>query len=142
MVAAAVTKPVFCPTVATAWLLELQRHLVVTSRLGELSLGTPEALICRVAPGARVSPVGPIVMLVIVGVGKKPVQLTANASVASAAKVPTRRSLCFADDIVIRDSLGAPTGLSKIVAEKIPGRTRNLHFRASAEPPRLTSAPG
>jgi hypothetical protein len=100
-VVAAVTKPVFCPTVAAASLLELQKHLVVMFWLGELSLGTPEAVICRVAPGARVKPVGPTVMLVIVGLGKKPVQLTAKARAASAATAPARRSFCFVDDIVM-----------------------------------------
>jgi hypothetical protein len=40
-------------------------------------------------------------MLVIVGLGKKPVQLTAKAKAASAAKAPARRSFCFVDDIVM-----------------------------------------
>jgi hypothetical protein len=31
---------------------------------------------------------------------KKPVQLTAKAKVASAAKAPARLNLCFVDDIV------------------------------------------
>jgi hypothetical protein len=40
-------------------------------------------------------------MLSVVNVGlvKKPVQLTARANVASAAKAPARRSLYFVDDI-------------------------------------------
>lgn len=106
-VKAAVTKPVFCPTVAAAGLLEVQKDWSVTTLLGDPSLGTPEAIICRVPPGGMVSPVGPTVMLVIVGVTKKPRQLTARAKVASAAKAPARRSLYFVDDIVIWDSLGA-----------------------------------
>jgi len=38
---------------------------------------------------------------VSVGFTKKPVQLTANAKVASAAKAPVKRNLVFVDDIVI-----------------------------------------
>jgi hypothetical protein len=42
-----------------------------------------------------------MVMLETVGFWKKPVQLTARARVASAAKAPARRSLYFGDAIVI-----------------------------------------
>jgi len=38
-------------------------------------------------------------MLETVGFTKKPVQLTARASAASAANAPIRRCLCFVDDI-------------------------------------------
>ena len=45
---------------------------------------------------------GSIVMVVRVGFWKKPLQLTARARVASAAKAPANRSLFFfCDDIVI-----------------------------------------
>jgi hypothetical protein len=76
--------------------------------------------------------VGVTVIAVGVGLTKNPVQLTANASVASAAKAPINRSLDLVEDMVLKDSLGArrsvPNGVflpalsAKIVAEKIwPG---------------------
>jgi hypothetical protein len=52
-------------------------------------------------------------MVDTVGFWKKPVQLTARAKVASAAKAPTGRSLGFVDDIVLSDSLGALARLRK-----------------------------
>src|SRR5260370_19079615 len=93
MVVGAVTKPVFCPIVAAAELLELQKHCFVTFRGGELSLNVPIATICMVPPGARVTPVGPIVMLVTVGVTKNPRQLTPKATATSTAKASVNASL-------------------------------------------------
>jgi hypothetical protein len=49
---------------------------------------------------------GSMVMEETVGFWKNPLQLTARASVASAAKAPARRSLFFVDDMVIRRLLG------------------------------------
>ena len=68
------------------------------------SLLTPNAVICTVlvvVPVRMVGVGGPTAIEESVGLTKKPLQLTAKASVASAAKAPARRSLCFADDIVI-----------------------------------------
>jgi hypothetical protein len=93
MVVGTVTKPVFCPIVAAAELVELQKHCFVTFRGGELSLNAPIATICRVPPGARVTPVGPIVMLVTVGVVKNPRQLTPKASAIRTVKASVNASL-------------------------------------------------
>ena len=48
-----------------------------------------------------------MVMLEMVGFTKNPVQLMVRASVARKAKAPATRTLCFLDDIVISDLLGA-----------------------------------
>lgn len=68
------------------------------------SLLVPNTVICTVLPLVPVRIVGvggPTAIEDSVGLTKNPLQLTARASVASAAKAPAKRSLCFADDIVI-----------------------------------------
>jgi len=65
------------------------------------SLNVPVACICCVPDGASETFCGPIASEVSVGLTKKPVQLTASAKVASAAKAPASRSFCLVDDIVI-----------------------------------------
>ena len=68
------------------------------------SLLVPNTVICTVllvVPVRMVGDGGPTAIEDSVGFTKNPLQLTAKASVASAAKAPARRSLCFADDIVI-----------------------------------------
>jgi len=68
------------------------------------SLKLPVTLICTVllvVPASIVAVEGATDIDVNVGFTKKPRQLTAKAKVASAAKAPMRRSLCFADDIGI-----------------------------------------
>ena len=62
-------------------------------------LSVPAAVSCRVFATLTVGLGGSITILVTVGFTKKPVQLTASANVASAAKAPARRSLVFVDDI-------------------------------------------
>jgi hypothetical protein len=54
------------------------------------------------------------------------VQLMPKAKVKSAAKVPAMRSLCFVDDMVIRDSLDAPARLYT------PIRTSKSEIRTSS----------
>jgi hypothetical protein len=44
---------------------------------------------------------GPTAIEVRVGLTKNPLQLTASASVASAANAPTRRILCCLDDMIV-----------------------------------------
>jgi len=77
-----------------------------------LSLNVAVTLIWTVlppdVPDTTVGVAGTTVIAVGVGLTKNPVQLTANASVASAAKAPINRSLDFVEDMVLRDSLGAP----------------------------------
>jgi len=66
------------------------------------SLLVPNTVICTVLPVVPVSMVGvtgPTAIEDRMGFTKKPVQLTARANIASAAKAPGRRSLCLADDI-------------------------------------------
>src|SRR5271169_3915491 len=61
------------------------------------SLLVPNAFICTVLPVVPVWMVGvtgPTAIEDSVGFTKKPLQLTAKASVASAAKAPARRTLC------------------------------------------------
>jgi len=68
------------------------------------SLLVPTACICTVLsvfPVWMVGDAGPTEIDVSVGFTKNPVQLTAKANVASAAKAPAKRSLWFADDIVM-----------------------------------------
>jgi hypothetical protein len=68
------------------------------------SLLIPNAVIWTVLPVVPVRMVGvggPTAIEDSVGLTKKPLQLTAKASVASAAKAPARRSLYFTDDIVV-----------------------------------------
>lgn len=68
------------------------------------SLLVPKAVICTVLPVVPVSMVGvtgPTAIEVSVGFTKNPVQLTAKANMLSAARAPARRSLWFADDIVM-----------------------------------------
>jgi hypothetical protein len=93
IVVAAVTNPVFCPIEAADELLELQKHLFVMVCGGELSLGVPVATICKVAPGARFTPLGPIAIVFIVGVVKNPLQLTPNASATRTVKASVNASL-------------------------------------------------
>jgi hypothetical protein len=57
---------------------------------------------------------GVTVIEVGVGLTKNPVQLTANASVASAAKAPINRSLDLVEDMVLKDSLGACRSVSMV----------------------------
>jgi hypothetical protein len=100
MTAAAITFPSFRPIVATEVSDDVQRHFPETFDVLP-SLKVPVATIWSVPLGARVWPLGPTVMLVNVGFTKKPLQLTAKARAASAARAPIRRSLCFVDDIVM-----------------------------------------
>ena len=69
------------------------------------SLLVPNTVICTVllvVPVSMVGDTGPTDSEEIVGFTKKPVQLTAvAASIASAARAPARRSLWFADGIVV-----------------------------------------
>ena len=71
-------------------------------------LSVPAAVNCAVSPWPTVGLGGSMVMLETVGFTKKPVQLMVKASVARKAKAPAMRSLCFVDDIVISNPLGAP----------------------------------
>ena len=63
------------------------------------SLKVAAAVICRVDATLTEGVGGSIVIVDTVGFTKKPVQLTAKAKVAGAAKAPARRSLCFVDTI-------------------------------------------
>jgi hypothetical protein len=66
------------------------------------SLLVPNAVICTVLdvfPVSMVGVGGPTESEDSVGFTKKPVQLTARANAASAAKAPARRSFCLVDDI-------------------------------------------
>jgi hypothetical protein len=68
------------------------------------SLLVPNTVICTVLPVVpvwMVGDTGPTESEEIVGFTKKPRQLTARARVARAARAPARRSLWFADDIVM-----------------------------------------
>lgn len=114
----AVTFPLFSPTEATDASVDVHKHCPVTLEVFPLS-NVPVATIWNDWPGVRGKLVGPMVIPVSFGFGKKPVQLSARAKVARAAKAPIRRSFWFVDDIVIWDSLGR--ALLKIVAEEDSG---------------------
>jgi hypothetical protein len=121
MVLVPTATPVSSPPVETVATLgvSLDQHTVVPVQLvppvkvsGFPVLSVPAAVSCRVLVTLTVGLGGSITMLETVGFVKNPLQLTARASVASAAKAPARRSLFFIDDIVIRDSLGALASLT------------------------------
>lgn len=77
-------------------------QLVPPVRVSALPLlSVPAAVNCVVSPWLTVGLGGRMEMLEMVGLTKKPVQLTARAKVARRANAPARRSLCFADDINI-----------------------------------------
>jgi hypothetical protein len=83
-------------------------QLVPPVRVSALPLlSVPAAVNCVVSPWLTVGFGGSIVILETVGFTKKPVQLMVKASVARKAKAPAMRSLCFVDDIVISNPLGA-----------------------------------
>lgn len=68
------------------------------------SLLVPNTVICTVLPVVPVSMVGddgPTAIEDSVGFTKKPVQATPMARIASVATTPIRRSLWFADDILV-----------------------------------------
>jgi hypothetical protein len=68
------------------------------------SLKVANAVICTVLlvdPTSIVGVGGPTAIPETVGFTKKPLQLTAKAKVASAAKAPVIRSLDFVDDIFV-----------------------------------------
>jgi hypothetical protein len=86
----------------------LDQHTVVPVQLvpplkvsGFPLLSVAAAVSCSVSATLTVGLGGSITILVTVGFTKKPVQLTARAKVARAAKAPARRSLFFVDDIAI-----------------------------------------
>jgi hypothetical protein len=88
--------------------VSLDQHTVVPVQLvppvrvmGSPKLSVPSAFNCAEPPTATVGVGGRIEMVETVGFWKNPLQLTATARVASAAKAPASRSLFFADDIVI-----------------------------------------
>lgn len=88
--------------------VSLDQHTVVPVQLvppvrvmGLPLLSVPAAFNCVESPTLTVGLGGRIEMVETVGFTKNPVQLTASANTASAAKAPARRSFCFADDIVI-----------------------------------------
>jgi len=68
------------------------------------SLFVANTVICTVLPVVpvwMVGDTGPTDSDETVGFTKKPVQLTARADMASAARAPVKRSLWFGDDIVM-----------------------------------------
>jgi hypothetical protein len=94
-------------TVATDG-VSLDQHTVVPVQLvppvkvsGFPLLSVPAAVSCRVSVALTVGLGGSITMLDTVGFTKKPLQLTARAKNPSAARAPARRSLWFADGIVV-----------------------------------------
>ncbi len=98
----------------------------------EPSLNVPTANIWTVSltvPAKIVGETGPIAREVRVGFTKNPLQLMASARVASAAKAPISRILCFVDDIFLETPWARaltswwcfkPLIPAKIVAEMIP----------------------
>jgi hypothetical protein len=77
-------------------------HLVPPVRvMGLPLLSVPAAFNCVESPTLTVGLGGRIEIVETVGFTKNPVQLTASANIASAAKAPDTRSFCFVDDIVI-----------------------------------------
>jgi hypothetical protein len=101
---------------------ELDQHTVVPVQVvpavrvsGFPLLSVAAAVNCTGAPPTlTVGLGGTMVMLETVGFTKNPLQLTASANIASAVRAPARRSLCFADDIVVSDSSGAPVWLNNV----------------------------
>jgi len=88
--------------------VSLDQHTVVPVQLvpplkvsGFPLLSVAAAVNCDVSPTLTVGLGGSITILVTVGFWKNPVQLTARAKAARAAKPPAKRSLFFGDDIVI-----------------------------------------
>jgi len=115
IVAAAVlmSVPVRTPELLTVMPPPLLVHVTLLEILPaeELSVLVPKASSCVVPPSGTVGVDGEMVMEASCSGTKKPLQLTASARVASAAKAPARWSFCFVDDIVGWDSLGAPARL-------------------------------
>jgi len=120
--ATAVSSP---PVLTVAIVLsEVDQHTVVPAQLVPdvrviefPLLSVPAAVNCTgVPPTLTVGLGGSITILETVGFTKNPLQLTATAKVASAAMAPAKRSFCLGDDIVIWDSLGAPSGLNSLAS--------------------------
>ena len=88
---------------------EVDQHTVVPEQLVPAVrviefplLSVPAAVNCRGDPPTlTVGLGGSITILETVGFTKKPLQLTATAKVASAARAPAKRSFCLGDDIVV-----------------------------------------
>lgn len=97
------------PLVMVAVLVsELDQHTVVPVQLVPPvrvyvfpSLSVPTALSCSVLSTLTDGVAGSIVIDVMVGFTKNPVQLTARTKVASVENTPVRRSLFLVDDIAI-----------------------------------------
>lgn len=88
-------EPVICPTVGVA----LDHETPLVRVLPLLTLSIPKAERVTVDPTSTDGAEGLMLSVVNVGLVKNPLQLTARANVASAAKAPARRTLCFVDDI-------------------------------------------
>ena len=100
------TVAIFVPSVPVPEMLQVTGVVPL-----EPSLNVPTANIWTVLstfPVKMVGETGPTASAVNVAFTKNPLQLTASARVASAAKAPTSRILCFVDDIFVETPWARP----------------------------------
>jgi hypothetical protein len=132
---------VACPTLTEVTRPVLEMVAVVVGVMLQVTDGSPVVLPSLLVPNAVICTVLSVLPVSIVGVGgpteselnvgftKNPLQLTANAKVASAANAPIKRSFEFFESMCSWSSLGAPgSGLLMLVRSKncsrehFPGR--------------------